>query len=82
MPELGATHSYAQGKLSRISRTGVISTVEMMSWYLSVVSISSTRRAGRMSVAMNVVSRDTMMPAAVISSGNDIATCAGQQKGT
>ena len=56
--------------------TGVMMTVEMMSWYLRVCSISSTRRAGRMSVAMSVVNSDTIMPDAVISSGNDIATCA------
>jgi hypothetical protein len=47
----------------------VASAVEMMSWYLSVFSISDTMRAGRRSVAMKVVSRHTMMPAELISSG-------------
>ena len=50
-------------------RTGVASTVEMMSWYFSVDSISDTMRAGLRSVAINVVSRHTRMPQALISSG-------------
>ena len=49
--------------------TGVASTVEMTSCSLSVFSISLTRRAGRTSVAMKVVTRHTRMPVAEIIRG-------------
>ena len=55
-------------------RTGVASTVEMMSWYLSVDSISDTMRAGLRSVAINAVIRHTTIPVALMSSGYCIAT--------
>ncbi len=48
-------------------------TVDTMSWFLRVDSISSMLFAGFKSVASRVVSRDTMMPEEVMSSGKDIA---------
>ena len=54
--------------------TGVLMRVEMISWYLRVFSISDTMRAGRRSVAMKVVSRQTRMPAAEMSSGKLMPT--------
>lgn len=44
-------------------------TVEMMSWNLRVFSISLTTRAGLMSVATKVVTKQTRMPAAEIMRG-------------
>ena len=52
-----------------VGRTGVAITVERMSCVLRVVSISVTRRAGRMSVAKKVVTRHTQMPTALIIRG-------------
>jgi hypothetical protein len=52
-----------------VKRTGVMMTVDTISWFFRVDSISSTARAGRKSVASRVVSRQTRMPEAVISSG-------------
>jgi hypothetical protein len=60
-------------QISKSARTGVMMTVDTMSWFFRVDSISSTARAGRKSVASSVVNRQTRMPDAVISSGYDIA---------